>query len=404
LDLEGKCVYGTIPEAQDKDYGFAGYLHNTITYGSDLYAAMNGVTRQNEIYYAQVVKNGNLPLGVIVLKISLDFFHLRSFSTAFTVIPPEPEEMRIGLSTDSNILFNTTETLVSLQPLTKEQQEALRSSQQFPSDQVLSLHFTPFGLDSLTTAGFLRKKTPDGTDYYIFCQPLAGDDLVLIHVVNRAWFEENFRPASLDSSSFITLLFLLLAVMLALLYMANGRHRQALLAAATLEREAEQRIQDKEKYESIINRTPQGFWLSDFESGIILEVNHSLCQLLNLSSENIIGRNVNEFIEITDSRFGEEEAKSSKACFDVSHEGRLGSGRGEQLHVLITSSCITPPGSDRKTCFSFFTDISERKKEQEQLFLFSQAVEQSTSAIVITDKNADIVYANQFFSELTGYT
>ncbi|CAK8721606.1 histidine kinase [Candidatus Electrothrix laxa] len=405
LDLEGKCVYGTVPDAIGKDYGFAGYFHNIITDESDLYAAMNVVTGQNEIYYARAIKNGNLPLGIIVLKISLEFFHLRSFTTAFTATPPEPEEMRIGLSTDSNILFDTTKTLVSLQSLTEEQQEALRATQQFPPEQVRSLGFTPYGLDSLATRGFLNKETMDGNEYYLFCQPLVGDDLSLIHVLKKAWFEENYRPASLGSSSFIMLLFLLLAVMLALLYMANRRHRQALSAVATLEREAEQRVQDKEKYEAIINRNPQGFWLSDFESGIILEVNQSLCQLLQMSPEEIIGRDVNEFL-VTKNLYsgGKGEVTGGKDRFDVSQEGQLRLGKGVLLHVLITSSCITPPGSEKKTCFSFFTDISERKKEQEQLFLFSQAVEQSTSAIVITDKHADIVYTNPFFSELTGYS
>ncbi|MCI5125382.1 MAG: hypothetical protein D3925_13135, partial [Candidatus Electrothrix sp. AR5] len=153
LDLEGECVYGTVPDAPGKSYGFAGYFYKTITDESDLYAAMNVATQQNEIYYARAVKNGNLPLGVIVLKISLDFFHLRSFATAFTATPPESEEMRIGLSTDSNILFDTTEKLTSLQPLTQEQQEVLRTSQQFPPEQVRSLGFTPYGLDSLATRG-----------------------------------------------------------------------------------------------------------------------------------------------------------------------------------------------------------------------------------------------------------
>ncbi|MCI5157997.1 MAG: PAS domain S-box protein, partial [Candidatus Electrothrix sp. AUS1_2] len=211
----------------------------------------------------------------------------------------------------------------------------------------------------------------------------------------------------MGSSSFIILLLLLLAVMLALLYMANRRHRQALSAAATLEGEAEQRLRDKEKYEAIINRNPQGFWLSDYESGIILEVNKSLCQLLRLSPEKIIGHTVNEFLAIRDGYPGgaktAETESPNRNYFDGSSEGRLRTGKKEFLDVFVTSSCLTPPGREKKTCFSFFTDIAERKKEQEQLFLFSQAVEQSTSAIVITDKNAEIVYTNPFFSELTGY-
>lgn len=404
LDLKGKCVYGTVPESVGGNYSFADYFHNTITDEAGLYAAMNVTTQQNEMYYARTVKNGNRSRGVIVLEINLDFFHLRSFSTAFTARPPEPEEMRIGLSTDNNILFDATETLVSLQVLTKEQEELLRKDQQFSPEKIQSFHFTPYGMDTLTATGFLSKTTPKGEEYYLFYQPVAGEELALIHVVQKTWFEENYRPASLGLSSFILLLCLLLAVMLALLYMANRRHRQALLAVATLEREAEQRIQDKEKYETIINRTPQGFWLSDYQSGIILEVNKSLCRFLQLPAEKIIGHTVDEFLVTEDVSSGEkEEATSGRVCVDISQEGRLRMKKGSLLDVHITSSCITSPGRKKKTCFSFFTDISERKKEQEQLFLFSQAVEQSTSAIVITDRFAEIVYTNPFFSELTGY-
>ncbi|MCI5135056.1 MAG: PAS domain S-box protein [Candidatus Electrothrix sp. AW2] len=396
LDVEGKCVYGTVPETIGKDFGFAGFFHDAIM-EYDLYASMNLTTKQNEVYYARAIKNGNRPLGVVVLKISLDIFHLRSFSTAFTATPPKPEEMRIGLSTDNNILFDTSQALVALQPLTEDKLKRLQLSQQFPLDKIKLLGFTPSGLDTLSTLGFLSKKDSEDFEYYLFFQPLVEDELALIHIVKKTWFEKNYRPASFRLSSFIMLLCLMLVIMLALLYMANRRHRQALLVAATLEREAKQRILDKEKYEAIINRSPQGFWLSDFESGIIIEVNQSLCQLLQRSAKDIIGHNTNEFL-IT------KETYSEKGENAVSQEGQLRLEDEKMLYVLITSSCITPPGSTKKTCFSFFTDISERKKEQEQLFLFSQAVEQSTSAIVITDSYADIVYTNPFFTELTGCT
>ncbi|MCI5189456.1 MAG: PAS domain S-box protein [Candidatus Electrothrix sp. AS4_5] len=396
LDVEGKCVYGTVPETIGKDFGFAGFFHDAIM-EYDLYASMNLTTKQNEVYYARAIKNGNRPLGVVVLKISLDIFHLRSFSTAFTATPPKPEEMRIGLSTDNNILFDTSQALVALQPLTEDKLKRLQLSQQFPLDKIKLLGFTPSGLDTLSTLGFLSKKDSEGFEYYLFFQPLVEDELALIHIVKKTWFEKNYRPASFRLSSFIMLLCLMLVIMLALLYMANRRHRQALLVAATLERESKQRILDKEKYEAIINRSPQGFWLSDFESGIIIEVNQSLCQLLQRSAKDIIGHNTNEFL-IT------KETYSEKGENAVSQEGQLRLEDEKMLYVLITSSCITPPGSTKKTCFSFFTDISERKKEQEQLFLFSRAVEQSTSAIVITDSYADIVYTNPFFTELTGCT
>ena len=49
-------------------------------------------------------------------------------------------------------------------------------------------------------------------------------------------------------------------------------------------------------------------------------------------------------------------------------------------------------------------DITERARAQESLRLFSQAVEQSASTIVITDQEGKILYVNRKFSQVTGYS
>jgi PAS domain S-box-containing protein len=46
----------------------------------------------------------------------------------------------------------------------------------------------------------------------------------------------------------------------------------------------------------------------------------------------------------------------------------------------------------------------KRKKLMEELRKLSAAVEQSANVVVITDLNSDIIYVNQAFSDLTGYT
>lgn len=52
---------------------------------------------------------------------------------------------------------------------------------------------------------------------------------------------------------------------------------------------------------------------------------------------------------------------------------------------------------------SSFLDITERKKAENELRKLSQAVEQSANAVVITDINGNIEYANPKFVEVSGY-
>jgi PAS domain S-box-containing protein len=51
-----------------------------------------------------------------------------------------------------------------------------------------------------------------------------------------------------------------------------------------------------------------------------------------------------------------------------------------------------------------FSEITEQKEVQDQLRKFSGAVEQSSSMILITDKDGTIEYANPRLTDMTGYT
>ncbi|CAK8721922.1 MAG: PAS domain S-box-containing protein [Candidatus Electronema aureum] len=399
VSLDGACLYSSQKEQVGKNYSESNYVRNTLRTGSGLYAMMNVASGRTGLYYAQAIKNGSLRIGVAVLEIRPSFFYLHSFTTPFTEETPQSSDVRIGLSTDSNILLNTTEgSLVSIQPLPDDfLPKALP-----PQSVIQSLDFPNYNKEALISSGFLKLKSNTGSTYYFFHQAIVSRSLSLIHIISKDWFHRNYHPASSDYSGYLIMLGGMLSVMLGLLWMVNRRHSQVLLAAETLKNEAEQRIVDKEKYEAIINRNPQGFWLNDFTTGIILEVNQSLCQLLGLEAEDIVGHYPDEFI-IRSEEENTNTYTESRYQGDISCEGKLRL-RSQVANVLINSSCILVPGYADRICFSFFADISERKKEQEQLFLFSQAVEQSTSAIVITDQYACIAYVNSAFTELTGWS
>jgi len=76
----------------------------------------------------------------------------------------------------------------------------------------------------------------------------------------------------------------------------------------------------------------------------------------------------------------------------------------DRQHKLILVSTVLVTFNDKIRFLSTYHDVSELFRVQEQMNLFSRAVEQGASMVLITDKNGFIKYSNTKFSEITGYT
>ena len=402
MDLDGQCVYSSKKKFVGKNYGFRPYFKAAITHGSGLYAAMGVTSQQPGIYYAQAVVNGTHPLGVAVVKIKPAFFDLHSLLSVFSRSAPSAEQFRMGITTAEGIFLDANNSfLSSLETLSTEQVEALRKSRQFPPERIQSLEFSAGSLDKLLARGFLRAKNSSGTEYFLFKEPLISKDLYLLHIIDAQWFRDSYRPVS---SSYRTLMYLMggiLAVLISFLFFLNRQHLAMLAAAEEIRKETRQRMKEKRKYEAIINRNPEGFCLFDAESKTILEVNSSFCQLLGKHDEQVVGRQVDDFFAVD----GEESAlvPDSSQESPVGFERHLELGENS-IDILVHSGAISDPDNQKKECFYFIADITERKKEQEKLLLFSRVVEQSPSGIIITSEEGRIVYSNPAFTRITGYT
>jgi diguanylate cyclase (GGDEF)-like protein/PAS domain S-box-containing protein len=83
-------------------------------------------------------------------------------------------------------------------------------------------------------------------------------------------------------------------------------------------------------------------------------------------------------------------------------EGQLLSISNHVVDVEIKQSTIDL--DERSLFFSVFHDVTERKKQANKVCTLSHAVEQSPAAILLLDLDGKVEYANQRFTELTGYT
>ncbi len=77
---------------------------------------------------------------------------------------------------------------------------------------------------------------------------------------------------------------------------------------------------------------------------------------------------------------------------------------GDRIWMAWRNTPILNDDGSLREILTIGIDITERKRAEDELRKLSQAVEQSSSSVVITDLAGDIEYANPKFTEITGYT
>ncbi|MDD1631622.1 MAG: PAS domain S-box protein [Methylococcaceae bacterium] len=85
-------------------------------------------------------------------------------------------------------------------------------------------------------------------------------------------------------------------------------------------------------------------------------------------------------------------------------EGELVTKTNKRIPVLISLSVLPGQNPKKTGIVLLIQDISDRKELDKIQLMMHRAVEQSASAVLITDKNGLIEYINPKFSEISGYT
>lgn len=77
---------------------------------------------------------------------------------------------------------------------------------------------------------------------------------------------------------------------------------------------------------------------------------------------------------------------------------------GRTIDVELSATMVMNDQDRPIGLLSSFVDLTERKKAEERIRKLSQAIEQTSNIVVITDIKGDIEYVNPRFGEVTGYT
>jgi len=162
---------------------------------------------------------------------------------------------------------------------------------------------------------------------------------------------------------------------------------------------SQKEIKESEKrFKLLSNLTFEGILIH--KKGVVLDINNSFLNMSGYSREEIIGKNIINFIIAPEyhKTIREKLASDSSGTYEI--EGIHKNGKKTPLEL---ESKLIELHSEKIRVVAV-RDITKRKKAEKEIIKLSQAVEQSANTIVIADINGDIEYVNPKFTELTGYT
>ncbi len=157
------------------------------------------------------------------------------------------------------------------------------------------------------------------------------------------------------------------------------------------------------RYRRLFESAKDGILNLDAETGMIIDVNPFLVNLLGYSAEQFIEKAIWEIGFFKDIVANKDKFLELKAHEYVRYENLpLETASGKKIEVEFVSNVYLV--ENRKVIQCNIRDISTRHRAEKKVQLLSKAVAQSPVTVVITDKLGNIEYANPKFTETTGYT
>jgi PAS domain S-box-containing protein len=193
-----------------------------------------------------------------------------------------------------------------------------------------------------------------------------------IGILTKIYFLQNF---SFMTNEYATLLWATL--MTAALFLAKAGFGEVDSTIKSLEShgiELEQKVVERtkelkrseEKYRSLIEKMNDGFAIVDKNNNMTF-ANKKLGEILEYSPEELLGRDVLSIIEEGDIDTLEEELRRGASGKSSIFEVQWKTKKGKKIYTLMSAS---PLYDEKGNCIGYFavvTDITERKRFQQQL-------------------------------------
>ena len=160
--------------------------------------------------------------------------------------------------------------------------------------------------------------------------------------------------------------------------------------------------ESEEHHRRIVETAYEGIFTLDAEQRISF-VNRRMAEMLGYTIDAMAGRSFEEFMFPEDS--SDHQSRMLRRQFQEAtrYERRLRQADGGELWIIMSATVLRDAAGNFDGAFGMATDITEHKRAEKKLLLQSSALMASANAIVITDPDGRVEWANPAFTRMTGY-
>ncbi|MES0372532.1 MAG: PAS domain S-box protein, partial [Mariprofundaceae bacterium] len=162
-------------------------------------------------------------------------------------------------------------------------------------------------------------------------------------------------------------------------------------------------FESQQEIQSIFESLQDTFYRADIDGNITM-LSPSVSELMNCQPEELLGKCLADY-------YVEKDGRDKFLAELQKNDGQL---RGYEAAVKRPDGSIIWLSTNAHYCRNregavtgvegTIRDITDKKRQEEELRKLSRAVEQANDAILITNKRGIIEYVNPFFTTLTGYS
>lgn len=166
----------------------------------------------------------------------------------------------------------------------------------------------------------------------------------------------------------------------------------------TARKTAEATLKESEaKFRAYIEHAPLGIFVANRE-GRYVQVNPAACEMTGYASEELLALSIPQVIAPESRKAAHEQFRKVVETGTASGELAFLHKNGATRYWHLDAVRLTD-----NRFMAFKTDVTDRKRELEELHTLRSAVHQSANLIVITDPTGRIEYVNPAFERCTGY-